>query len=465
MSGGEKLEGGEVNTGWEDVASLASQARNLDYEGESFGVDDSSETIERTRRLDELVFENVDFTGVVERTFRVAEEIDIKDLSAVRSELQEDLETGLAKAETYLSNVLKLSLEPYLDTSRKLGEGVLGSCRNGGDYADRISVDLEQHDGNVDSILETLGHENWHSFQHDVLRRVREMKKQGEEFPEELAQLAELYEYNGKFYVRSDLDYVEYCKQLYEVEAETFGLFIKMKLDKIKAEEAKRDEIIASYPEVYGEENQLGIEREIDGVLRGMDMDGFLERAGVGSLDELWDTNENEEITKGYAKSLSNLVGLGRPVEVKFEDRLDDDNKSMVDYKNHQITISREQMWSFQPVSRLPEIIWKMRQCDVARDSPESERGRLYRINFETYIQDGKVNHEAYTKQLLVRENNYFVEELLNILDEQAMEEEIEMMPSEERAMAREEQERAGWMPLASQKYGVKRRRIDGREN
>ena len=154
MSGGEKLEGGEVKTGWEDVASLASQARNLDYEGESFGVDDSSETIERTRRLDELVFENVDFTGVVERTFRVAEEIDIKDLSAVRSELQEDLETGLAKAETYLSNVLKLSLEPYLDTSRKLGEGVLGSCRNGGDYADRISVDLEMPVSSVTCLYE-----------------------------------------------------------------------------------------------------------------------------------------------------------------------------------------------------------------------------------------------------------------------------------------------------------------------
>ena len=71
------------------------------------------------------------------------------------------------------------------------------------------------------------------------------------------------------------------------------------------------------------------------------------------------------------------------------------------------------------------------------------------------YIHDSHKTHEAYRRQLLKRESDYFADELLNVLDEQATLEDIERMSPEERAEMEKERERLGWEPVTSQKYEV----------
>lgn len=461
---GEQIASREGNnsgkTGWEELEGMGRDA------GDTAGKDADGGMSERSRQLDEAVFESIDVLAVIERTMKAAERIDLKELSDVRNEMRSGSRFGLLKAEEYFTKILDLSLRPHiLDVSEELGKTTLGNCSGDGINPDQISVNLALHKGDMDSVLETMAHENWHSYQNDVIRRVREIRKQGDEPPEELALLAELYLYNDKFYMKANLDYAGYRKQLVEVEAEAFRLLVKKRIDKIKDKEAKREEFFAAHPEVYGEENQLGIEREIDSVLHGLDIGEFLQKVGVESLDNLWDINENKEIVRGYTTALADLVGLEQPVEVKIEDELEDEKHALIDYKSHQIIISREQMRTMGPLSYLPEIVWKMRQRDIVRNYPESERGQMYHMNFETYIQDSELSHEAHKRQLLVRERDYFMQEWLSILDEQAIEEEIEMMSPEERLKVREEQIEADWEPVVSQKYDVKGRGINGSAN
>jgi len=456
MRGGESLGGGEDELGErsrDGEREIGARVIGVQNEPEDDNVVESGDgNLERLRRLNEAVFEKVDIAGVVERTVRMAEKIDWNKLVELRGELRDNPEIGVIYAEDYFAEVLDLSLKPRLETDEKLAERTLGDCRNGGKNADRIRVDVGQHHGDMDGVLVTLAHENWHSYQHDIIRRA----KVGDEISEEMRELARLYEYNEDTYIRADLDYDGYSKQLCEMEAETFGALVKMQIDKIKAEEQKKMEFMAAHPEVYGEENRVGIEREVDGVLHGLDMGEFLRKVGVGSFDELWDANENEQIAQGYARALSDLVGLEQPMGLEFVDKLEDNKKAYWSYKTGRVMISRERMWDLQPISKLPEIAWRMRQREVARDNPESERGKLYRMNLGLRVQDGSRMHEAYMRQLLVRESGYFTEELLNVLDEQAMLEEIAAMAPEEQAKARKEQEKVGWMPVVSQKYEVK---------
>lgn len=463
MSGGEKLGGGEADARGEQGRDEARGigARVLEAQNELVGGGDNlaegeNETPERLRRLNEAAFEKVDIIAVIERTMKVGERIDLGKLAELRDELSENPEVGMMDAESYFAEILDLSVRPYLDIDRQLDRGTLGSCVNGREYPDHVSVDMVQHHGDMDSALETLGHENWHSYQHDVIRRVKKAEKEGLEISEEMKELAQLYEYNDKAYIQSDLDFEGYCKQLYEVEANTFGTLIKMKIGKIKAEEQKKADFMAERPEVYGEENREGIEREVDGVLHGIDMGEFLQKVGVESFDELWQVGEDEQVTQRYAAALSDLVGLEQPMVVGFVDELENDKQARLSYKTGEVTISRGRMWNFQPLSRLPEIAWKMRQREMARNAPESERGKLYRTNLEAYVQDSHKMHEAHKRQLLVRESDYFQEEWLNILDEQAMLEEIEMMSPEERAEAMKEMEEKEWKPVVSEKYEVK---------
>ena len=223
----------------------------------------------------------------------------------------------------------------------------------------------------------------------------------------------------------------------------------------MKAKEQEEADFMAAHPEVYGEENLLGIEREVDKVLHGMDLPRFLRQVGVGSFDELWDIDENEELTQKYARALSELVGLERPIDLEFVDRLENDKKAYLSYKTSKVLLSRKQTLNFRPLSGLPKIAWMMRQREVVRNDPESERGRAYKVNFGMYIHDSHKTHEAYRRQLLKRESDYFADELLNVLDEQATLEDIERMSPEERAEMEKERERLGWEPVTSQKYEV----------
>lgn len=460
MGGGENWVGGEV---------VASGERSRDEErrigAKVIGVENTlkddklaeekGEDAEQLHRLNEAVFDKIDMMAVVERTMKVAEKIDLGKLAMLRDRLQENLEIGAIEAEDYFAEILGLSLRPRLDISKTLEGRKLGGCVNGGKNADRISIDMEKHQGDADGFLGTLAHENWHSYQNDIMRKAR-TAKEGGGISEEMRELAELYEYNDKAYIRSDVDYEGYRKQLCEVEAETFATLVRMKIGMVKAEEQKKIDFMAQRPEVYGEENLAGIEREVDEVLHGLNMGEFLQKAGVGSLDELWRANEDERVTQGYAMALSDLVGLEKPMTVEFVDELGDDKKGSWDYKTGEVTISRKRMWDFQPLSRLPEVAWKMRQREMVRNNPASERGGLYRTNLGFYIQDSSKMHGIHKRQLLVRESDYFREELLHILDEQATLEEIGMMSPEEQVEARKEQEEVGWTPMVSEKYGVK---------
>ena len=223
----------------------------------------------------------------------------------------------------------------------------------------------------------------------------------------------------------------------------------------MRAKEREEADFMAGHSEVYGEENLPGIEREVDKVLHGMDLPGFLRQVGAGSFDELWDVDENEELTQKYARALSELVGLERPIDLEFVDRLENDKKAYLSYKTGKVLLSRKQTLNFRPLSGLPKIAWMMRQREVVRNDPESERGRAYKVNFGMYIHDSHKTHEAYRRQLLKRESDYFVDELLNVLDEQATLEDIERMSPEERAEMEKERERLGWEPVTSQKYEV----------
>ncbi len=461
MSNGEKLGGGEA-------VELGERSRDeergigvrmIRAESELMGGDHlaekKDEISEQLRQLNEAVFEKVDMVAVIERTVKVARKIDLGKLAELRDELRENPEIGLVKAENYFAEILDLSLVPYLDTDKKLEKRTLGECVNGGRHPDRISVDIEQHQGDMDSVLKTLGHENWHSYQHDVIRRVK-AAEEGAEVSGEMRQLAELYEYNTKTYIEPDVDYEGYRRQLYEIEAETFGTLVKMEIVRMKADERKKEDFMAEHVEVYGEENLAGIKLEVHRVLHGLDMGEFLRKAGVQSLDELWQVNEDERVVQGYVVALSDLVGLEQPMRVRLTDKLEDNKRAYLSYETGEVTISRERMWDFQPLSRLPEIAWKMRQREIARNDHESERGKLYRTNLEFYVQDNYKMHEAHKRQLLVRESDYFMKEFLSILDEQATLEEIEMMSPEERAEVKKEQELVGWTPVVSEKYEIK---------
>lgn len=456
MRSGEKLGGGEVESGERSRdEERGIGARVIEAQNELVGGGDDlrggeDENPERLRQLNEAVFEKVDIAAVLERTTKFAEKIDINRLSELRDELQENPEIGLTYAEGYFAEVLNLSLTPSLRTDVDLDEGTLGGCINGGEYNDRIRIDLAQHGGDMDSALVTLAHENWHSYQHDVMRRVR-----NGEGSEELGELAKLYEYNNKSYVRADLDYEGYRRQLCETEARAFEFLVGAKLEKVRAKEREEADFMAAHPEVYGEENLPGIEREVDKVLHGMDLPGFLRQVGAGSFDELWDIDENEELTQKYARALSELVGLERPIDLEFVDRLENNKKAYLSYKTGKVLLSRKQTLNFRPLSGLPKIAWMMRQREVVRNDPESERGRAYKVNFGMYIHDGRKTHEAYRRQLLKRESDYFADELLNVLDEQATLEDIERMSPEERAEMEKERERLGWEPVTSQKYEV----------
>lgn len=457
MRSGETLGGGEKGERErDDEREIGAQVLRLPDEVASEDVPAEGDELERARRLNDAVFEKVDILAVIERTLKAAERIDLDKLVELREGLRENPEIGAMQAENYFAEVLNLSVKPWLKTDQALDKGTLGSCSSDGLGVDRISVDLAQHKGDMDSVLETLAHENWHSYQYDAVRRV---KHGGDDavLPDELVELAKLYEHNDKFYIKSDLDYMGYRKQLCEIEAETFGKLVKFRIEKIKAEEAERADFIAAHPEVYGDENWMGIEKEIDGVLHGLDVDDFLRKVGVQSLDDLWEADEDEQITERYARALSELVGLKRPLEVRFEDEFENGKRARVDYRQGRVTISRKKMWDFQPLARLPEVVWKMRQREMMRDDPDGERSRMYRLNSEIFIKDSFTMREVHKSQLLVREADYFREEFLNILDEQVTEEAIAAMSPEEREEVEKEKAETGWEPVTSQKYEIRR--------
>lgn len=451
---GEVVGSGGVSeaTGWEEVEALASQAPDESQEQEDGNSDNLSEVenenSERLRQLNEAVFEKVDRIAALERTMKFDEKIDVDKLSELRIDLQRDPKMGMFYAQSYFAEVLGLSVEPHLRMNVNLGEGVLGDCGSGDEYGDRIRVDLTSCNGDMDRALAILAHENWHSYQNDVMRRVRN----GEAVSEETKELAELYEYNNKSYIKANLDYAGYRGQLLEVEARAFEFLVGAKIIKIKVKEQQEAAFITEHAEVYGEENLLGIEKEVDGVLHGMDVEEFVRKAGVNSLDELFDMGE--KVIRGYVGAVAELVGLKNQPEIEFMEKMEKSEEIRMDYANNRIQVNLKQgddpsIWA------LNKVIWECRQRERALHEPEDERSKLYRLNFGYFLKADK-NREGYKRQLLVREQEMFARDLMDILDEQWTEEYVAMLPLEKQAEAEKERAEKNWRPVVSEKYEVR---------
>ncbi len=86
----------------------------------------------------------------------------------------------------------------------------------------RMNKDLWEP-GNTTRSVELLAHEVWHAWQYELDER----SDAGEELNDEEEELAELYRYNNRQYVRPETNYFAYVSQLVEAEAFCMGLLCK----------------------------------------------------------------------------------------------------------------------------------------------------------------------------------------------------------------------------------------------
>lgn len=125
------------------------------------------------QRLNDAAFENVDLLEVNQVTREYLEKIEKEDLKELRRELAEDLKVGVEKVEDYFAEKLELRYRPEIEWSTEMHEQTLGDCRiRGRDKSDLIRLNANFYEpgkANVDQLLETLAHENWHSWQHQEI--------------------------------------------------------------------------------------------------------------------------------------------------------------------------------------------------------------------------------------------------------------------------------------------------------
>lgn len=411
-----------------------------------------------TEVLHKAVFDEVDDQAAFREAFTFVGESDLEKLFELSEVMEENINRGLEKGGEIFVELLNLSYKPKVE-DKTLGKGTYGSCYYNGRRVESIFVDVEKYNGDTDEILRTLAHEYWHAYQRDLADKVG--TKEAEELSEEELSKAVLYKYNFEHYVKAEVDYAAYSSQLVEVEARSFEAVMGFKL---QLEKGRKAQFVAENPEIYGEENRQGIEREVGGVLEGLDLDRFVEKAGFRHLDELWNIYEDERVANGYAQALSDLVELRQPLGVEFVDELDGGKRLRVDYRSGQVKVRRDKTRDLDLISKLPEIVWRARQREAMLEHSNNERGDLYLTNKRLFIKDTKKSYEEYKRQLLVRERDYFVDELLDILDEQGLMEDVEMMSEEDQRAAREELREKEWRPVKSEKYDVKRKGRNGRE-
>lgn len=465
MSGGEKLEGGEVKTGWEDVASLASQARNLDYEGErDFDKLDEASEYERARLqvMNRMVFTDVNpemISGLVDIFINA---INVDRLNDIRVEMRNNFEQGVERAEEFFAELLEIKAAPKVEL-KELGDNRLGVCRMGEslDVPDTITVSTECKN-NPDLMLGVIAHENWHSYQH---KRIYEAVKAIEDGANDYDLRADLYLHNKLNYINAKDDIRGYMTQLVEAEAFAFEDKFQNVVKEIDKTE-KEKEFVTNHPEIYDTENLSGIEEELKTVFRGMDIDRFLDKAGVEDVSGLIDRfGDPEGFAQQYMIALIDLVGASDEVTVEFVDgdALRPGGRGRMDYKEKKVYLNRENQGGLL-TDVLPKFAWAFRQRDKASDMNDSGHAKLYRENNMHFI-TRKQDPAKFEEQLLIRERSEFADKLLEILDEQALEEEIAREPLPKRVLMKLEQRRRNALPVLSREYGVKRRRIDGREN
>lgn len=428
--GGEKARQEEEieATGWEEVEALASQAPVQYQELE----EDSGESL-----LARGAFGNVDKASARELVRGYAERVDLQRLKELRLELNKDIQDGVEMVGKYFTELLGLGKEPEIRLG-KLSEDLSGGCRmRGMDEADVVEVDIEKSKGSADEILLTLAHEFWHSHQHEMIKTLITDDKK---LDEDERWRAAMYVYNRRNYIKSSDDIEGYREQILEFEARAFEAHMLVRIIDVDIAEEKREneKFMAEHPEVYGEENLSGVEEEVSGVLRGFDVEEFLGKVGVKSLDELFDMDKNDEVAKGHVEAVSSLVGLRRSVGADFIGKMKDGAGA------------GGLIW------KINKAIWKCRQLEKVRYEPEEERSKLYKLNFDNFVVANEENRERYERQLLVREREMFAQDLVDILDEQATEEEIAALSPGQWEEAEKERVETGWRPVVSEKYEVR---------
>jgi len=444
----------EVNK-WEQMAQEAGEFKDA----EDSDYDESKRLDEYTRYLNDAVFEHVNLREVDRETDKYIEAVDVDRLIGLRREMVIEQERGVSQAGEYLAGLLEIKDKPIINIvqeSEKTSSGLsLGAfSRAHGGKPRTIRLGIQGHDSS-DEVLSTLAHEMWHAYQDDgIVRILNDDHPRTRDY---------LYLHNSAHYIRSDVDYIGYQLQLMEIEAELFA--VKMSRVLAKAEKLEKwyqkKTYIDEHPEIYGDENEAGIEQEMHKVLDGINIDDFMQKAGVQKAEEFFEIETFEEKTPGFVKALSDLVELEEPVQVEFVDELADDYRVRFEYQERKIKVSRRRLRNVG-MRTLAEAVWSFRERELARNEND-EHSKLYAENLrpEHYIKRTE-DEKLFENQLVIKERSRFADDLMSIIDEEALREEVSEMSFKEKLLTKIEISRTPNAFAYSKKYGVKR---NGRKN
>ena len=265
-----------------------------------------------------------------------------------------------------------------------------------------------------------------------------------------------LYAYNLVNYIPSKEDIAGYSEQLVECEADYFGDMVLNLLAAATLQEQYRKArnvfLKQEKPKLYGAEVEDEIEQEMQKVFGGFDVEEFLRDAGAKEAGDFFEPDSLKGAA-GFVQATSNLAGLEDSIEVEFVPKLENGKRARLDRKGRRIIISDERGRDLSLVD-IAGLVWRMRQYDLAKDK-KNERGKMYAENLSGFI-TAEDDERFHKEQLIVREREEFADILMNILDEWALEEEVDKLPPDERAEVKKKQVEVGWEPVVSQKYGVK---------
>lgn len=473
--GGERVEReGDENTGWESVAALASQApdKSQELSGDSENEDEKVKSAELLgKALQREVFEKVNQHRVERVVNRVLDRVDGGILLELQDRISSDIEDGVRLATDYYVNILGLERIPSVSEG-ELKDETLAKCIVSLDmrHDAQIVYDEKKVNESGDDLLSTLGHEFWHAWQNQEIRRDAKNGRSWEGM---------LYFYNYANYVSGTDDYAMYRGQLVEVEAYEFEKGIAQKI-----KDAKLGRFIEGHSEIYGEENMVGIEQELQGVFRGFEVDDFLEKVGAAKVEEFFEKIINSEDNKTdienlasrYVDYLTDLVGVKKRMRVRLETKenlgkaglkavlVDNVGIDEMEVFSDMLMIRDEILldrgksdYSDVFLSTMPRLVWQLRQNELMKDNPDNERAKLYAANKANFVTE-RYDSRLAKDQLLVREKDEFADTLMGILDEQTTIEEVKQMPLPKKVLAKLYMIRKDILPL-SKKYQVKRSR------
>lgn len=435
MIKGENREAIQDNSEWAD--SWAEVARLANEEDEACDFELYAQ-IERVCYRE--VFADVDHDMIEQVTNTALEKIDGKELLDFVGEIDGDIENGVEAVEEYFAEVLGLEKRPIL-REMKIADSTIANFALDGDTPVIIYDLAKIKRKSVNELITTLGHENWHAFQHQEAMRENGERK----VPLERATC---YVYNLMNYIDGKIDYYGYRNQLIEAEAFTFeeGIKTKMEAAKIDYETAS---LIDEYPDVYSDKNMLGIEQEMQRVFGEFDVKTFLNKIEMRTVEEFFDNisqnddkDKTELLAQKYVEFLEELVDLQYHIAVEMVDDLervafektvsedeyfDEDDTTFCSHmirfgQNFYLDGKRKDLYDTFMVD-IPRLVWELHQNEVMENAPDSDLAELYSINRINFVKEEE-DYELANNQLLIRERNEFVLRWNGVLSEQVGEEE-----------------------------------------